>query len=470
MAGLWPGKDLQHDGMTIAAVATAFGAASCGQRSLIRLSGPAVRTGLGQIIRILPTGRCAVAVRLFLPGRGEHAGREVSVPALALRGVAPLTFTGEDTLEILLPAHPHLVQRLLAVLCEVPGVRHAHPGEFSARAFLAGKMSLDEAQHVAALIAATREEEIAAAQRVRTGEPGRSAIAWADEIAEILALVEAGIDFADQEDVVAIGVPERCQRISRLLDDILRDTGCEGEVRGSKWDALARVVLWGAPNAGKSTLFNALLGVQRAVASPIAGTTRDALEEEWEPAVGDVVKLVDVAGVSEIDPREPVDSAAQDAARRALLGADVVLWCDPTGRFDARGTPPVGDAVCKIVRVRTMADVPRADAGQQADCAVCGLDGWNLDSLAQSVHRALRQDHVGIGGSRASSQLMLVPRHRAAVLGAVRRLKEAIEHAASDELCATALRAALDSLAEMTGQISTEEVLGRVFARFCIGK
>jgi tRNA modification GTPase len=474
MAGLWSGKEFGDDGMTIAAVATAMGSAACGQRALIRISGPAITQGLGGIIEPIPQLPQASIAHLHLPSSQGSSSSWVSVPVLVMRGCAPKTFTGQDTLEILLPANAALVQRILAALCALPGVRHAYPGEFSARAYLAGKMSLDEAQHVAALIAATRDEELLAARQLRTGEPGQRAAGWAEEIAEILALVEAGIDFADQEDVVAISVDERRSRISGLITLIAHSTGTTGEVRGTRLDGLPRVVLWGPANAGKSTLFNALLGRERAVASPVAGTTRDALEEEWEPAIGDRVVLVDVAGVAEVDPRERLDAAAQQAARRALRGADVILWCDPTGHFDERGAPTLDDAAAaQVLKVRTMADIPRADVPPQADIEVCGLDGWNLDQLARRVQMALMRvagGHGGMGGTHASAQLLLVPRHRAAVQGALRRLHEARDQSGSDELCATALRGALDALGEMTGEISADEVLGRVFARFCIGK
>ncbi|MBU6412244.1 MAG: 50S ribosome-binding GTPase [Planctomycetes bacterium] len=453
------------EGMTIVALATTLGAHGAGQRALIRLSGPVVIQGLAGIIDPVPSHRCACATTLTL----SNAGAPFVIPVLVMRGVAPHTYTGQETLEILLPAQPHLVQMVLQRLMDLPGIRAALPGEFAARAFLAGKLSLDQAQHIAALISAARDEDLFAADLVRQGEPGQRAVQWAQEIAEVLALIEAGIDFADQDDVVAISVQERESRLRALLMQIEHQTDVGDDAARS---GLARVVLWGAPNAGKSTLFNALLGKTRAVASPLAGTTRDVLEEEWEPALGDHVTLVDVAGIAEIDPRDDGDAltaAAQEAARRALTGADVVLWCDPTGCFSTSGRPPVDDRD-RVLKIRTMADLPHATGESRHALAVCALDGWHLDLVAKGVHELIASQGDSGFESRHAAQLRLVPRHRAAVKNTVRRLNEALAAAHSDEVCATALRQALNALGEMTGHISADEVLGRVFARFCIGK
>lgn len=468
-------SETRTDADTIIALATAMPAAcggAPGSRALIRVSGPAVCDQVQRVIAPVPRTRSASAARIELDGG-------VRLPVLIMRGIAPATFTGEDTLEILLPANPWLVQRVLAALCSCPGVRQAGPGEFTSRAYLAGKMSLDEAQHVGALIAATRDEELEAARLVRTGEPGRRASAWAEEIAEILALIEAGIDFSDQEDVVAIDVESRSARIESLIARISREVGVAS---GQMQSGLPRIVLWGAPNAGKSTLFNALLGRTRAVASPIAGTTRDVLSEEWDLDPGDGggggggatrVILVDLAGACEVDPRESIDQAAQDAAHRALSGADVILWCDPAGDFDPAILPASSAHARRVLRVRTMADVPRLSIPHEADVSVCGLDGWNLDRLSRAVRDALTvqaAQSAGLNDSREAAALRLVPRHRAAVEAAQRHLQQALQYASSDELCAAALRSALNALGEMTGEISADEVLGRVFARFCIGK
>lgn len=462
-------RDLHPDASTIAAIATGLGQTHAGQCSLVRISGPAVGDVASHFLSPVPDSvEPSATAAIFTLPRENAAHPLLRIPVLVMRAIAPRTFTGQDTLELLLPAQIHLVQRVMHALCTFTGVRHAHPGEFSARAYLSGKMSLDQAQHVGALIAAQRDDELRAADLLRTGEPGLHARRWAEEIAEILALIEAGIDFADQDDVVAITVPERQRRIDQLLTLITDQTAVEHGAAATA-RAQPRVILWGAPNSGKSTLFNALLGRTRAVASPIAGTTRDILEEEWEPALGEHVTLADLAGVAEIDPRDALDALAQQAAIRALNGADVILWCDPTGAFTTAVAPPSGPGT-RIIRIRTMADLPRSASPTTEDLAVCGLDGWHLDHLASAVHQAIAGDAASIGESRGAAQVRLIPRHRAAVQLTLRRLIDAQNHASSDEVCATALRAALDALGEITGDISPDEILSRVFARFCIGK
>jgi tRNA modification GTPase len=241
---------------------------------------------------------------------------------------------------------------------------------------------------------------------------------------------------------------------------------------------LPRVVLAGPPNAGKSTLFNALLGRRRAIVSPVAGTTRDALEEELDlsadaPGAGTVI-LIDLAGLDE-PPAAAIDAAAQSRARETIAAADAVIHCDPSGRFPglvARpGTP--------MIRVRTKADVPGAararrpdravDAGREP-LAICALDGWNLPALRRAIADAA-------WGSRAAGLAALLPRHRRALTDAATQLREAralIAPAAralpDPALTASALRAALDVLGELVGRISPDDVIGRVFATFCVGK
>jgi tRNA modification GTPase len=462
--------NLRGDSATIAAIATGMAHSHAGDQALIRLSGPAVGSIAEHFLSPMPdAARPAATAAIFtLSGDGQHVLR---VPVLVMRAFAPRSFTGEETLELIFPSQAHLLQRVMHALCTFPAVRNAQPGEFSARAYLAGKMSLDQAQHIGALIAAQRDDELLAADLLRKGEPGVHARRWAEEIAEVLALIEAGIDFADQDDVVAINVPERQSRINRLISLITTQTAVEqGAAAAAR--SQPRVVLWGAPNSGKSTLFNALLGRTRAVASPIAGTTRDVLEEEWEVAPGQHVTLADVAGIAEIEPRDPLNALAQQAALHALCGADVVLWCDPHGQFASPGTPaaPAVENGTRIIRIRTMADLPRPAIPTHENLAVCGLDGWHLDQLAAAVDQALAGEHAGLSEGRSAAQLRLIPRHRAAVQSTIRRLIDAQKHASSDEVCATALRSALDVLGEITGDISPDEILGRVFARFCIGK
>ena len=325
---------------------------------------------------------------------------------------------------------------------------------------------------MAATIAATTGEQLEAARSLLEGRTGGEYRRWADELTTLLALVESGIDFTDQEDVVPIAPGDLLGRIERLRGQIAAHVGGVGGRESG--DALARVALVGRPNAGKSTLFNALLGRRRAVTSPAAGTTRDVLAEELElgrevPGAGAVL-LEDLAGLEEVGRGKSEGGsgeAAQDAARRAALGADVLVWCDPSGRFDGE---PLGieNARAGVIRVRTFADQPHGVATRE-DLAVCALDGWHLGTLRRAIADAAT-------GSRAAGVAALLPRHRRAMgeaagwLGQAGASVGAGARLANPELTATALRSALDALGELVGEISPDDVLGRVFATFCVGK
>ncbi len=396
------------------------------------------------------------------------------LPVLTLRSASPRSFTGEDALELYPPGNPWLVQRILTLFCTLDGVRAAAPGEFSARAFLAGKLTLEQAEGIAASIRAATAAELSAAEAVKQGKAGSIYREVHEEIAALLALVEAGIDFTDQEDVVAIHPKDLSRRVRALksrISALIGASGGEEHVRG-----LPRIAIVGRPNAGKSTLFNALLGRERAVASPVIGTTRDVLREEIDlaavaPAAGRVA-LLDLPGLD--SPSHELDHAAQAAARSALSGADALLWCDPTGTFaetdlptEARGKP--------TIRVRTFADraglLGQAEAPQADAVAVCALTGAGL----QHLRRALADAALGESAGALAS---VVPRHRSILTLALDRLSE-IEKAATAggggggvrmEIVAEELRSAAAAITELTGGLTVEEVLGRIFSTFCIGK
>lgn len=462
---------------TIAVIASAPGRSPV---AIVRLAGPETLDVLRRVLAHAPTDAGAHHATLRLPpsprvrgeGRGERLPRsahappssspDLPLPIQLLLYRAPRSYTGDDAAELLIPGHPALAARVLDALLNAGAVR-AEPGAFTARAYLAGRLTLAEAEGVNLLIAAERDEQAEAAQRLIAGETGAVYEAWADRLATMLALVEAGIDFTDQEDVVPIA--------PGLLASRLRDL--EDELRGALGGATSRadaaepiVVLVGPPNAGKSTLFNRLLGRDRAVVSDVAGTTRDAIEEPLDlsrdlPGAG-AVRLVDLAGLSD-RAADDLDAGAQGMARAKIATADVLIACDPTGRFDLElpDTP--------TLRVRTKGDLPGSDA-EADDLAVCALDGWNIDPLRRAI-----ADLAVL--SRDGGELAAVPRHARAIRDAVGLLGSARrhidEHARAldePELVAGALRLALDELGSLTGEITPDEVIGRVFAAFCVGK
>ncbi len=453
-------------GDTIVAIASPPGRAA---RGVIRASGPGVPALLTEVLEgDPPVG--ASAARFRLPPR--------SFAVLVARYAAPRSYTGEDAAELLLPGNPALLERVLARLVAFEGgggVRLAEPGEFTARAYLAGKLTLDQAEGVAATISAESDEQLRGARALLEGSSGAAYRAWAEEVATLAALVEAGIDFTDQEDVVPIAPADLQRRLRGVQSSI---EACLGPRTGEVRESEPRVVLAGEPNAGKSTLFNALLGRRRAVVSPLAGTTRDVLQEPLDlagvlPGAGRVL-LVDVAGVRDGDagtgsgsePDAAIAAEADARARAAIREADAVIHCDPSGRF-----PPLGvGARTTVIRVRTKADLPEPAGASGESLAVCALDGWNLPVLRRALADAA-------WGGAFDSAAAVLPRHRRALVQALEAMCQAHARADGDERAlgdpaavADALRGALDALGELTGRISPDDVIGRVFATFCVGK
>lgn len=484
---------------TIAAVASG---ARSSHTAIIRISGLACASVLESCFVQRPApvphrpGRLLGDAVLALPAAGEPA-RRLPVSVRAIFMPAPRTFTGQDTLEILLPGNPHLLSRVMAVVLAAPGVRAAGPGEFAARAYLAGKMTLQEAESIAAVIAAQSQTQLRAARRVMDGRAGTEFARWAEELATLLALVEAGIDFADQDDVVAIAPEALRARVAELEMQMCERVGIGGGRIGStaRYASCVRVVLLGEPNAGKSTLFNRLLGRQRSIVSDIAGTTRDVIAEPLEltGAGGRRVsaELVDVAGL--MDERAAVGGTAGDmvgdfagpeaaeAARDAVQTADVLLLVRACGAAPSPQLASLAEQLRQhgtiVLGIMTKADQAGLlgsghDHVAAGELPVCGLDGFGIEPLRAALLDATwRATGHGDG---------LLPRHQEAVLESLDTLRGLL-HATRgrgkghdgirpDEFAAASLRAALDALGELTGKVHRDEIIGRIFATFCIGK
>lgn len=430
-----------HD--TIIAWASAPGQS---HRAVLRLSG-----SWADISRVLRGAALPGVSRATLRAGG------LSLPVLAITWRGPRSYTGQDGADVLIPGNPHLADALLRGVTSGGVIRQASPGEFSARACLAGKITIEQAEGVAAVIAAEGEAELSGARDLSRGVTGARYRAWADEITRLLALVEAGIDFTDQEDVRAMAPADLARACAAMADEMRAMLGTPRV--GS---TLPRVVLAGEPNAGKSTLFNALLGRRRAIASPVAGTTRDVLEEpldlSMDKAGASAVVLADMPGLDGSRALGEADREARAAAGEAIRAADLVLWCDPSGRFESA----VPGGAHAVIRVRTCAD---RGAPRREDLAVCAIDGWHIAALRRAIADATW------GSSRDASCAGLLPRHRAAIAAAARVLAD-VEAAPDGEpaLVAERLRDAATSIGELTGRISPDDVLARVFSTFCIGK
>ncbi len=416
-------------------------------RGIVRASGPACVALLEPHVQCLDRSRGARPARLLADG--------LDLACLALFSPAPRSYTGEASIELQLPGSPPLLDRVIdAVLASgrLRGIaaRRAEPGEFTARAYLNGRMSLTEAEGVAATIAARSDAQLRAAGLLSEGRLAKMAHELAESLARSLALVEAGIDFTDQDDVVAIAPGVLCTVLEAARDRV--DSVLKHAVGSEQLEAIPWVVLAGPANAGKSTLFNALLGHRRAVVSDVPGTTRDVLTEPLTidtPHGAAEVMLVDLAGTESTST--DLDRKMQEAASRAIDRADLVLHClDPS----RQGVPPAPDAI--PVRVRSL-----TDAG--------------LTDLRRTIAERLADRAVSL----SADALALLPRHEAALRSAQRNLRDAIdlvEPARGErilpqaELVAAGLRMALDDLAGLAGDVTPDDILGRIFATFCVGK
>jgi len=425
----------------------------------VRLSGPQSRF-IGQ----------ALCGRALKPRHAHHARfsdehGETIDDGIALYFAAPASYTGEDVLELQAHGSPAVLQELVA-RCVALGARRARPGEFSERAFLEGRLDLAQAEAVADLIAAADTRAARAARRALDGEFSRRVEALADELLAIRVHVEAAIDFAD-EPIDTLGGAQLRARLAATaaaLDELLR-----AAERGRRLREGLHAVIVGPPNAGKSSLLNALAGRDRAIVTDIAGTTRDLLHEIVR-IDGVELTLVDTAGL-----REGGDVIEREGMRRArgeLERADLAIVVldarDPEG-----GAAAVADAIAGVparLWLHNKVDLlPVAPAPAPAPDVVhvSAHTGQGLEEL----HRHLR--HLA-GGDAAGGEgeFTARARHVDALVQAQAELAAArvhLDHEALD-LAAEALRLAHDQLGEITGKVRADDLLGHIFASFCIGK
>jgi tRNA modification GTPase len=430
-------------GDTVFALATPPGR---GAIAVVRLSGPGTREALAAIGAGSPRPRVATLRTL------AHAGSHLD-QALVLWFPAPASYTGEDVAELHLHGGRAVVEGVLSALGDL-GLRPADPGEFTRRAFENGRMDLAQAEAVADLI----DAESAAQSRQALGQLGGALSAvysgFRQDLLKALALVEAEIDFPDEE------VPDGLARsagpiLDRLADDLGR--ALSRSDRGERVREGYRVVLIGETNAGKSSLFNALVAREAAIVTPIPGTTRDVLDAQLI-IDGYAVTLSDTAGLRE--SRDPVEAEGVKRARARARAADLRLWVRAPG-------DPEGEAAAFVspddLTVWTKSDLAPGEPGA---LSVSTRTGAGLDRLHAALADRLRHDLSG-----ADFPAVTRARHR-------RRLTEALNAVAdgrvaletSPEMAGDDLRRAASALAQVTGAIGVEDVLGEVFSTFCIGK
>jgi tRNA modification GTPase len=375
---------------------------------------------------------------------------------LALYYPAPHSYTGEAVLELQGHGGPVVMQTLLAA-CIAAGARHAEPGEFTRRAFLEGKLDLAQAEAVADLIDASSREAARSALRSLSGEFSSAIAALVAQLIELRALVEAMLDFPEEE-IDAVHADDASARLARLRA-ALQDTLAKSR-QGSLLRTGIHVVIAGRPNVGKSSLLNRLAGEDRAIVTPIAGTTRDALREPIE-IDGMPIVLVDTAGLRA--SQDEVERLGIQRTRQELERADVVLEV-----FEAGSAAPPGEPLAKEatrIRVYNKSDLAPgfAPSGPGA-VVVSAKTGAGLDGLRKAILQTAGWTSTGesvfLARERHVRALELARRHLEAAAGALRQW----------EFLAEELRLAQQTLGSITGEFTADDLLGEIFSRFCIGK
>ena len=434
---------------TIYALATAPGK---GGVAVVRVSGPQADAALHFLgVEKSPTPRMATLARL------HHHGTPLD-EALVLRFVAPHSFTGEDVAELHVHGGLAVVRSVLDALAACPGLRLAEPGEFTRRAFLNNKLDLAQAEGLADLIDAHTSAQHRQAMRQLGGEGSKRVAALREQILAPLALLEAYIDFPDEEipEDVLMETTARVQSLTLEIARLLNDGGIGQKIR----DGLEIVIL-GPPNAGKSSLLNALARRDAAIVSDEPGTTRDMVEVHLEIG-GYEVTLIDTAGLRETTGSIEAEGIRRARSRAAQADFKLVLLDreTATGQFD--DIQPLLDGTAMLV-------LTKSDLGETpplpAPClAISTLTGHGMDALIDTIRTRIS----GLMDS-APSPLITRARHREALTEAYRILHgwNLRKHL---ELACEELRAAAVSLGKITGKIWVDDVLDLVFSRFCIGK
>lgn len=442
---------------TVFAPATAPGRAAV---AVVRVSGPAA----GPAVRAL-SGRLPAPRRAALQSLKDAGGRPID-QALVLWFPGPGSYTGEDSAEFHVHGGPAVVAALLEAL-SAQGLRLAEPGEFTRRAFENGKLDLAQAEGVADLIEAETEAQRRQALDQLGGALGRAQQAWRSDLIECLAVFEAAVDFPDEE--VPADVAERARPILESLVAQL-EAALEGVRRGEQVREGFRIALVGAPNAGKSTLLNALARREAAIVTATPGTTRDIIEVPLRLA-GYKAVVADTAGL-----RETTDEIEAEGVRRArawAAGADLRVWVvDGSG---AHASPPPAELEAGDLCVINKADLP---AGGETGAALVEARALELE-----VHRLSARETADVGALEAALSARVVAalaaaepptatrlRHGELLREAAGRLRSALGFQDSPELAAEDVRLAARALDRITGKIHPEDVLDRVFASFCIGK
>ena len=431
---------------TICAVSTPHGRGGIG---IVRVSGDLVQEMAQAIVGQVPQPRLATFTK-FMDEHGDSIDS-----GIALFFPKPQSFTGEDVLELQGHGNPILHEQLIERLCEL-GARLAHPGEFTERAYLNDRMDLAQAEAVMDLINSSSSQASQAAMRSLQGGFSDRVLQLDKQVLELRVFMESAIDFVEEEiDFLSDG--EQNERMSQVIHELgVLIENCE---HGKQLQFGYNLVIAGAPNVGKSSLFNALLNENRAIVTEIAGTTRDTLDAIIS-LDGLPISLVDTAGMH--DTADPVEVAGIQRAKSALALSDLTLWI--TDDRESHNRTPQDQ---EVLSVRNKCDLSGGEIGCRADGSVgiSAKTGAGLPALRSAI-----QEYCGF--HPRDDAFAGRPRHLKALNNARQHLQIAEEALRNKqgELVAENLRLAHQSFGEVVGTTTSDDLLGEIFSKFCIGK
>ena len=434
--------------------------------AVVRISGPRARVALEQLVGRVPQPRRASLARVRDPATGG-----VIDEGLALWFPGPNSETGEDIAELQVHGGRAVIAAVLAALAKLAGLRHAEAGEFTRRAFANGRMDLTAVEGLADLVAAETEAQRRQAYQQLRGLLGERAETWRQRLIEALALVEAGIDFSDEDDVPKDMMARALELIRPLAEEISK----AGAGQGERLREGLRVAIAGPPNAGKSTLFNRLARREAAIVSPFPGTTRDVLELHLDLG-GYPVTVLDTAGIRETN--DPVEREGVRRASEQAASANLVLWVVDGTVIESRAlqrpliqAPSESTAWLAVNKMDLVAeeDRRRIESGfnkEEIVNLVSSTTGAGVDELVNALAR--------FAGCFFTPEPALVTRERQrAHLKETVLALEGAQRAARDgreEIMAEQLRLATRALGKLLGRVDVEDVLDVIFRDFCIGK
>jgi len=445
---------MYHSSDTIAAISSPAGQ---GARHIVRLSGPGSLAIVGKLAAISP-GEERRIVRASIEAEGVAAACHIYLFP------GPHSYTGDDMAEF----HLETSQAVAAIVLQMvtsSGARLAEPGEFTARAYLNGKLDLAQAEAVAEVIAAGSRTQLAAAEKLLEGKLTSRISTIRKDMLDLMSLIEAGLDFSE-EGIDFITRDEALRRLEGIKDSL--ESLMSGSIRCEAILDMPAVAIAGATNAGKSSLLNALLGKERAIVSHEPATTRDVLTDILHLESGDCI-IFDCAGLS-ARPAGVIDEFAQAAAAKAVSGADLAILCLDASKEDLAEDRRLIASLrpAAAIRTGTKADLAGGRTLPDAVLMTSARTGEGIAELKRLVNERLKSR----AGTENSSQVALTQRHVTSVRSAAADVSKASDELAggNSEIASMFLRSARESLGPIESEPVDEAILSSIFSRFCIGK